>query len=116
MPNYTICTEDELVDFFPTLKALFIDDEMLNIIKLNHTEENCRAGSGPVLNGSHPLLHLVFLHPALEPIMRQVIVHLISLYPAEDPNDPHNFPNCILMCPTCGRRFVDQPNRSSRES
>ena len=116
MPNYYICTEEDLAEFYPHLKALFIDDAMLNIIKLNHSEENCRAGSGPVLNGSYPLLHLIYLHPALEPLMRQVIVHLISLYPAEDPNDPHNFPNCILMCPTCGRRFEDQPNHSSRAS
>ena len=116
MPNYHLYTEGDLNNFYPILKALFIDYEMLNIIKLNHSEENCQEGSGPVLNGSYPLLHLIYLHPALEPLMRQVIVHLISLYPAEDPNDPHNFPNCILMCPTCGRRFEDQPNRSSRAS
>ena len=116
MPNYHICTEKDLVDFYPILRTLFIDDEMLNIIKINHTEENCRAGSESVLNGSYSLLHLIYLHPALEPLMRQVIVYLIRHYPAEDPNDPHNFPNCILMCPFCGRRFQDQPNRSSRAS
>ena len=116
MPNYHLCTEKDLVDFYPILRTLFIDDEMLNIIKINHTEENCRAGSGSILNGSCPLLHLIYLHPALESFMRQVIVHLIRLYPAEDPNDPSNFPNCILMCPTCGRRFEDQANRSSRAS
>ena len=39
MPNYYICTEEDLAEFYPHLKALFIDDAMLNIIKLNHSEE-----------------------------------------------------------------------------
>ena len=51
MPTYTICTEEELAEFYPLLKHLFVADEMFNIIKINHSEENCRAGSGPVLNG-----------------------------------------------------------------
>ena len=116
MPKYTICTVEGLVEFYPILKELFLEDEMINVLKLNHQEENCREDSGPVLNGSHPLLHPIFLHQALEPIMRQVIEHLIRLYPAEDPDAPHNFPNCILMCPGCGWRFSDQPNRGSRLS
>ena len=116
MPTYTICTEEELAEFYPLLKHLFVADEMFNIIKINHSEENCRAGSGPILNGAYSLLHLVHLHPALESFMRQVINHLIRVYPVGDPNDPRNFPNCLLMCPTCGRRYEDQPNHSSRSS
>ena len=116
MPKYIICTIEELVELYPTLKELFIEDEMINVCKLNHHEENCQEDSGLVLSGFHPLLHLVFLHPTLEPIMRQVMDHLIQLYPSEDPEDPHNFSNCILMCPGCGRRFSDQSNRSGRLS
>ena len=116
MPKYTIYTVEELVEFYPILKKLFLEDEMINVCKLNHQEENCKEDSSPALSSSHPLLHLIFLHQALEPIMRQVLEHLIQLYPAEDPDDPHNFPNCILMCPGCGRRFSDQSNRSSRLS
>ena len=79
MPKYIIYTIEELVDFYPTLKKLFIEDEMINVCKLNHQEENCQKDSDLVLSGLHPLLHLIFLNPALEPIMRQVMDHLIQL-------------------------------------
>ena len=116
MPIYTICTEEDLAEFYPLLKHLFVAVEMFNILKLNHSEENCNAGAGPVLNGAYPLLHLIYLHPDLESFMRQILNHLKQVYPIGDPNDPRNFLNCLLMCPTCGRRYEDQPNRSSRSS
>ena len=116
MPVYTICNEEELAEIYPLLKHLFVANEMFNILKINHSEENCSAEAGPVLNGAYPLLHLIYLHPALESFMRQILNHLKQAYPIGDPNDPRNFPNCLLMCPTCGRRYEDQPNRSSRSS
>ena len=116
MPKYTIYTAEGLVAFYPTLRKLFIEDEMLNICKLNHHEENCHMDTKVVLSGRHPHLHLIFLNPSLEPIIRNVVKHLIQLHPSGDPEDPHNFANCILMYPGYGKRFTDQPNRNCRSS
>ena len=108
MPKYSIYTAEGLVAFHPTLKELFIENEMLNVCKLNHNEENCHMGTNLALSGRHPNLHLIFLNTSLEPIMRNVVKHLIQLYPSEDPEDPHNFANCILMCPGVSCNILDQ--------
>ena len=81
MPICTICTEEDLAEFYPLLKHLFEANEMFNILKLNHSEENCNAGAGPVLNEAYPLLHLIYLHPDLESFIRQILNHLKQVYP-----------------------------------
>ena len=116
MPKYSIYTAEGLAAFYPTLKELFIENEMLNVCKLNHTEENCLMGTDLALSGRHPNLHIIFLNTSLEPILRIVVNHLIQHYPSEDPEDPNNFVSCILMCPGCGKRFADQHNRNCRSS
>ena len=116
MPIFIIRTEEDLVNFCPLLAHLFVYDEMFHVLKLHHSEEHCNEGAGPVLNGAYPLLHLIYLHPDLEFYMRQLLNHLKQIYPISDPNDPRNFLHCLMMCPTCGKRYRNQPNRSSRSS
>ena len=116
MPKYSIHTAVGMEAFYPTLKELFIDNEMLHVCKMNHTEENCRMGTGLALSGLNPNLHVIFLNADLEPTMRNIVNYLIQHYPSEDPEDPNNFVNCILMCPGCGKRFADQHNRNCRSS
>ena len=53
--------------FHPTLKKLFLNNKMLNVCKLNHTEENCNMGTDLALSGRHPNLHIIFLNANLGP-------------------------------------------------
>ena len=78
MPKYSIHTAAELDAFYPTLKDLFINNEMLNVCKMYPTEENCNAGTDLALSGRHPNLHIIFLNANLEPIMRIIVDYLIQ--------------------------------------
>ena len=116
MPIYVINTRAELAAFYPYLRHLYEEDEMFHVLRIQHSEENCTAGSEPVLNGAYSFLHLIYLHPTLEFNMRQLLAHLNRISPPLDPNDPRNFPNCLMMCPSCGKVYADQTNRRSRSS
>ena len=116
MPIYVINTRAELAAFYPYLRHLYEEDEMFHVLRIQHSEENCTAGSEPVLNGAYSCLHLIYLHPTLEFNMRQLLAHLNRISPPLNPNDPRNFLNCLMMCPSCGKVYADQTNRSSRSS
>ena len=116
MPIYSVHTASQLDALYPTLRDLYINNEMLNVCKMYHTEENCNEGTDFALSGRHPNLHIIFLNASLEPTMRIIISYLIQKYPSEDADDPNNFVNCILMCPGCGTRFSDQHIRNCRSS
>ena len=116
MPIYVINTRAELAAFYPYLRHLYEEDEMFHVLRIQHSEENCTAGSEPVLNGAYSFLHLIYLHPTLVFNMRQLLAHLNRISPPLNPNDPRNFLNCLMMCPSCGKVYADQTNRSSRSS
>ena len=118
MPIYSVHTSAQLDALYPTLRDLYINNEMINVCKMYHTEENCNEGTDFALSGRHRNLHIIFLNASLEPTMRFIINYLIHKYPAddEDADDANNFVDCIMMCPGCGTRFSDQNIRISRSS
>ena len=93
MPIYSVHTEAQLDALHPTLRELYIDNEMINVCKLYHTEENCNEDSDFVLSGQHRNVHVIFINAFLEAKMRIIINRLIQQYPSdeEDADEPNNF-------------------------
>ena len=118
MPIYSVHTEAQLNALYPTLRGLYIDNEMINVYKKYHTEENCNEDSDFVLSGQHRNIHVIFINASLEATMRIIINHLIQKYPSdeEDADEPNNFIECIMMCPACGTPFFDQHIRNCRSA
>ena len=118
MPIYSVHTEAELDALHPKLRRLYIDNEMINVCKMYHTEEHCNENSDFVLSGRHQNMHVIFLNAFLEGKMRIIINRLIQQYPSdeEDADEPNNFIECIMMCPACGTPFFDQHIRNCRSA
>ena len=118
MPIYSVHTEAQLDDLHPTLTELYIDNAMINVCNLHHSEENCREDSNYVLSGQHPHLHVIFINAILEAKMRNIINQLIQQYPLEeeDEDEPNNHIQCIMMCPGCGTPFSHQHIRNCRSA
>ena len=118
MPIYSVRTSSDLDALYPTLRQLYINNEMINICKMYHREEICNEGAHFALSGRHPNLHIIYVNAWLGPAMRSIINYLIHKYPGddEDADDENNFVDCIMMCPACGKRFADQNIRIFRSS
>ena len=118
MPIYSVHTEAQLDALHPKLRRLYIDNEMINVCKMYHTEEHCNENSDLVLSGRHQNMHVIFLNAFLEDKMRIIINRLIQQYPSdeEDADEPNNFIECIMMCPGCGTPFFDQHIRNCRSA
>ena len=117
MPIYCVHTEAQLDDLHPTLTELYIDNAMINVCKLHHSEENCDEDSNYVLSGQHPNMHVILINSFLEAKMRIIINQLIQQYPLEeDEDEPNNYIQCIMMCPGCGTPFSHQQIRNCRSA
>ena len=118
MPLCLVRTASELQSLFPTLRQLYLNNDMINICKMYHREQVCNERAQFALCGRHPNLHIIYVNDWLGHAMRFIINYLIEKYPGddEDPDDENNFVDCIMMCPACGTRFADKNIRFFRSS
>ena len=116
MPKYSIYTLEGLDDFYPTQKKLFIEDEKLNICNLNHYEENCHMDTRLALSSRHPHLHLIYLNPSLEPIIRNIVKNLKMASSFRRTRGSPQFSKLHLNVSRLWEHFTDQPNINCRSS